>query len=328
MPHEAFDVMQNCLRGIFRVMHGVVMTEDWKVNLRQAGVWPVLALIALACVAFYFKVDWLIGLIVAFTVLGIGLVTISGLWKAKDPIAKFLLKRATNLKHSKAAIQRTPAPAQRDPKATIPNPFRTRLPTPTLPTPTPTFWAILALIGLGFAVAYFNIEWVWKALMGIGIGIAIAVGLGVLIVSLAILNGLWQNLLQSGWGRLFIVATVLWLPIGFFICLGQANSTPNALLKFCIGEAYNAQERAGSFNADDLHAREELCNAQAERDGFSPAKLMRILLGSDENLGTKDAHDLRLFAWIMLLGPLVLLWIIGRIVGWIAAGFRNAARSR
>ena len=106
--------------------------------------------------------------------------------------------------------------------------------------------------------------------------------------------------------RLGVVISILWLvgfPIFLFI---DANRSHGQVLEYCLNSASALREPA------DREAFRQICFRAFEASRETPAKLVKEIV-SDRIL------------WVVMLGPVGLLWIVGAIlsfaVRWIARRF-------
>ncbi len=115
---------------------------------------------------------------------------------------------------------------------------------------------------------------------------------------------------MSGWQRLGMVVTVLWLlgaPIHLMV---HANQSADRLYAMCLSRTYN--NKAGA----DLETR---CRAQFEEQSMTPQKLLNLLFAANKD---------QITVWTFLLVPLVVFWLLGWIVlgtcRWVSRGFKRA----
>jgi hypothetical protein len=127
---------------------------------------------------------------------------------------------------------------------------------------------------------------------------------------------------MNGWNRLFVVVAVVWMLIAPFLLVAENNKPAERLFSLCSDAAYHLYGSSSSsqLDMDRYRAEEAKCSAA----------LVRGLVGLPEMLGAMiGAGDWKLgaVAWGFILIPLALLWIVawgvGRVVRWVAAGFRR-----
>jgi hypothetical protein len=127
----------------------------------------------------------------------------------------------------------------------------------------------------------------------------------------------------GGWNRLFVVIAICWAIVAPFLVMGEVNEPVRQRQSQCAESAY---QRYGSSQStvrldwDKYHAEEALCLNAFVQDYVGLEKLFGALIGmGDRTLG--------LVAWGVILIPLCLLWVVcwalGKVVLWVAAGFRH-----
>jgi hypothetical protein len=124
---------------------------------------------------------------------------------------------------------------------------------------------------------------------------------------------------MSGWQRIGMVISVLWL-VGFPIYLMiDQNSTAGKL----YGECYSAAYSAYGSQPDKLKARTAECSQTHSQIVMTPEKLLRVLMGGDKESWV---------FWLIILTPLAAFWIVGgtmiTTLRWIARGFQTGSRAR
>ena len=127
---------------------------------------------------------------------------------------------------------------------------------------------------------------------------------------------------MNGWNRLFVVVAVAWALVAPFLLVAENNKPAKELFSLCSDVAY---QRYGSSSSVKL----DMDKYRAEAAKCSET-LVSGLIGVPGTFGAMiGAGDWKLggVAWGFILIPLALLWIvawsIGRVVHWVAAGFRR-----
>jgi hypothetical protein len=127
---------------------------------------------------------------------------------------------------------------------------------------------------------------------------------------------------MSGWNRLFVIVAVCWAVVAPFLAVDSINRPVDQTFNRCADSALRR------YGASDATVRHDWDMYTAERDKCLDA--LRNLIGIQDVLGAmigvgKPTHALT--AWGTFLIPLCLLWVLGwclgRIVRWVAAGFRR-----
>jgi hypothetical protein len=121
---------------------------------------------------------------------------------------------------------------------------------------------------------------------------------------------------MSGWQRIGVVISVLWLLAVPSYVIISSNQFADAYHKGCLDLAY----RTRLNSAEELNAAIQDCSTTRSELAVTPIKALKVLLLEiDYNVG--------LAAWAVLLLPIALLWIIGGIVlgtvRWLARSFRT-----
>jgi hypothetical protein len=130
---------------------------------------------------------------------------------------------------------------------------------------------------------------------------------------------------MNGWNRLFVVVAVCWIVVAPFFVARGANDPVDQRFRSCSDIAYNRYGSSSSpqLNMDTYTAEEDRCLAVYARDVI----VLPVVLGAMVGVGDRT---LGLVAWGSIVIPLALLWIIGWIVGrlvsWVVAGFRQNPR--
>jgi hypothetical protein len=127
---------------------------------------------------------------------------------------------------------------------------------------------------------------------------------------------------MNGWNRLFVVVAVVWALVAPFLLVAENNKPAERMFSMCSDLAYQLYGSSSSSKLDmDRYRAEEAKCLQA---------LVPGLIGVPGTLGAMiGAGDWRTgaVAWGFILIPLALLWIVvwgvGRVVRWVAAGFRR-----
>jgi hypothetical protein len=128
---------------------------------------------------------------------------------------------------------------------------------------------------------------------------------------------------MSGWNRLFVIVAVCWAVVAPFLALDSINRPVEQTFDWCADSAYRR------YGASDSTVRLDWDMYTAERDKCLDA-LVRNLIGLPQLFSAmigvgNQTHGL--VAWGTFLIPVCLLWVLGwclgRIVRWVAAGFRR-----
>ena len=126
---------------------------------------------------------------------------------------------------------------------------------------------------------------------------------------------------MSGWQRIGVVISVLWL-VGppLYVMIGDHYRVRGYVVNCSIGreQVIEAHERR-ILDITERRQIEDRCLEEASP--LSWGKLATLLLWDKQ---------LRLIAWFLLLGPIILLWLVGWIVlstvRWIQRGFTGPGR--
>jgi hypothetical protein len=127
---------------------------------------------------------------------------------------------------------------------------------------------------------------------------------------------------MNGWNRIFVVVAVVWALVAPFLMVAENNRPAARMFSSCSDIAYQLYGSSSSrqLDWDRYRAEQSKCSEALIRDSVSVPELLTAMIG---------AGDWRLggLAWLFILIPLALLWIIGWGVGgvvhWIVAGFRT-----
>jgi hypothetical protein len=127
---------------------------------------------------------------------------------------------------------------------------------------------------------------------------------------------------MSGWNRLFIVVAVVWALVAPFLLVAESNKPAERMFSMCSDLAYQLYGSSSSSKLDMDKYRAEVakCSETLVSGLISVPGTFGAMIGAgDWKLGA--------VAWGFILIPLALLWIVawslGRIVHWVAAGFRR-----
>ena len=127
---------------------------------------------------------------------------------------------------------------------------------------------------------------------------------------------------MNGWNRLFLVVAVVWALVAPFLLVAEDNRPVERLFSLCSDAAYRLYGSSSSsqLDMDRYRAEEAKCSAALVRDLISVPAMFGAMVGAgDWKLGD--------VAWGFVFIPSALLWIIawnvGRVVRWVATGFRR-----
>ena len=133
-----------------------------------------------------------------------------------------------------------------------------------------------------------------------------------------LLNGTGRKPM-SGWQRIGVLISVLWLLAVPSYLIISSNKFADAYYKGCLDLAY----RTKLNSAAELNAATQDCSTTRSELAITPARMLKLLL-------LEEDHVYGLIAWAALLAPIALLWTTGGIAfgtaRWLARGFkaRNA----
>jgi hypothetical protein len=127
---------------------------------------------------------------------------------------------------------------------------------------------------------------------------------------------------MNGWNRLFVVVAVVWALVAPFLLVAESNKPAVSMFSMCSDVAYQLYGSSSSSKLDmDKYRAEEAKCSEALVSGLIgvPGTFSAMIGAGDWKLGG--------VAWGFILIPLALLWIVawgvGRVVHWVAAGFRR-----
>jgi hypothetical protein len=128
---------------------------------------------------------------------------------------------------------------------------------------------------------------------------------------------------MNGWNRLFVVVAVVWALVAPFLFVAAKNEPADRMLSLCNHIAYQSYGSSSSskLDMDRYRAEEAICWQAYVRGGIVswPEAFSAMIGAGDWKIGA--------VAWGFILVPLALLWIVGwgvgRVVLWLAAGFRR-----
>jgi hypothetical protein len=129
-----------------------------------------------------------------------------------------------------------------------------------------------------------------------------------------LLNGTGRKPM-SGWQRIGVLISVLWLLAVPSYLIISSNKFADAYYKGCLDLAY----RTKLNSAAELNAAAQDCSTTRSELAVTPARMLKLLL-------LEEDHAYGLIAWAALLAPVALMWIIGGIAfgtaRWFARGFK------
>jgi hypothetical protein len=127
---------------------------------------------------------------------------------------------------------------------------------------------------------------------------------------------------MNGWNRLFVVVAVVWALVAPFLLVAESNKPADRMFSMCSDIAYRSYGSSSSskLDMDRYRAEEAKClEAFVGHIVSVPGTFGAMIGAGDWKFG--------LVAWGFIFIPLALLWIVvwgvGRIVHWVAAGFRR-----
>jgi hypothetical protein len=127
---------------------------------------------------------------------------------------------------------------------------------------------------------------------------------------------------MNGWNRLFVIVAVVWALVAPFLLVAESNKPAERMFSMCSDVAYQLYGSSSSSKLDmDKYRAEEAKCSKALVSGLIgvPGMFGAMIGAGDWNLG--------FVAWGFILIPMALLWIVawavGRVVHWVAAGFRR-----
>jgi hypothetical protein len=127
---------------------------------------------------------------------------------------------------------------------------------------------------------------------------------------------------MNGWNRIFVVVALVWALVAPFLLASESNKLPKMMFSSCAVVAYQLYGSSSSrqLDMDRYRAERDKCSSALVRDIITVPGIFGAMIG---------AGDWRTggVAWGFILIPLALLWIVGwasgRLVYWVAAGFRR-----
>jgi hypothetical protein len=122
---------------------------------------------------------------------------------------------------------------------------------------------------------------------------------------------------MSGWQRIGIVISVIWLIAAPIYIMADQNRRASDIYGMCFETAYRRYGPAGyEPKPAEFTIAKQQCAETLEKLDMPPSKLWDALMGQD-----KDSGDLR----ALIFRPLALFWIIGAAVistfRWVRRGF-------
>jgi hypothetical protein len=121
-----------------------------------------------------------------------------------------------------------------------------------------------------------------------------------------------QGKRMSGWKRLFVVIATCWVLVAPFLTLNAINDPVNRIFGMCLSDVIRNNPQYDARYEAELNK----CSSAFRRDYVTLPKILSAMVGMGDR-----THGL--LAWGVILIPLCLLWVLGKIVGWVAAGFRH-----
>ena len=130
---------------------------------------------------------------------------------------------------------------------------------------------------------------------------------------------------MSGWQRIGMLISVLWFIGTPIYLMVDTNNSAGAVYQSCIRSADLAFQPGGfeGDNPGELKAAERRCARTFDNMRMSPRKLMRLLLGM-------EGEDTPI-VWTIILGPIILLWLVGSatfaMVRWVRNWFASSGNT-
>jgi hypothetical protein len=117
---------------------------------------------------------------------------------------------------------------------------------------------------------------------------------------------------MSGWKRLFVVIATCWVLVATWLTFHAINDPVIESFAMCHSAAIRHDPQLDARYEAELNE----CSSAFRRDYVILPKILSAMVGMGDR-----THGL--LAWGVILIPLCLLWVLGKIVGWVAAGFRH-----
>jgi hypothetical protein len=130
---------------------------------------------------------------------------------------------------------------------------------------------------------------------------------------------------MNGWNRIFVVVAVVWALAAPFLLVTENNKPAETIFSFCSDAAYQLYGSSNSrkLDMDRYRAEEAKCSEAFIHNIVSVPETFGAMIGVGD-------WKLAGVAWGFVLIPLALLWFVawglGRVVHWVAAGFRTRLR--
>jgi hypothetical protein len=112
---------------------------------------------------------------------------------------------------------------------------------------------------------------------------------------------------MSGWRRIGVVISVLWLLAVPSYLVISSYGLADGYYKRCI-------DRASAHSVEEYIKARNDCSADSNSIRILPEQMLETLL-------LKGDYFEGLIVWAMILIPIALLWIVFGMVRWIARGF-------
>lgn len=130
---------------------------------------------------------------------------------------------------------------------------------------------------------------------------------------------------MSGWQRLGVVISVLWLLGAPLYFIAAVNEEAGKVYGMCYSTASSLPKTEA-----DRTAAKAGCLAQLDKMGLSVPKLLNTLYteSSEPRWTAGSGSSDRALLWGLLLGPLVIFWMLGGLISgtvrWVARGFQHS----
>src|SRR5262245_63479443 len=110
---------------------------------------------------------------------------------------------------------------------------------------------------------------------------------------------------MNGWNRLFVVVSVCWAVAAPIVLMKGINEPIEHVLGMCLRDALR--------DTDKYEVKKAACSEAFKRDFVTLPEMFSAMvgLGDRQRLGYLTRTEMQLFAWGLILIPLILLWVVG-----------------